>query len=56
MALPTPDIDVASLFKVEGLVAVITGGGSGKLLYYIPLNFSSVVARHLCGTLVGSLS
>ena len=29
MASDTPDIDAASLFRVEGLVAVITGGGSG---------------------------
>jgi hypothetical protein len=32
MASSAPDVDAARLFKVEGLVAVITGGGSGELL------------------------
>ena len=30
MALQAPQIDVTNLFNVEGLVAVITGGGSGE--------------------------
>ncbi|KAF7502433.1 hypothetical protein GJ744_005816 [Endocarpon pusillum] len=29
MAFQTPDVDVKSLFNVKGLIAVITGGGSG---------------------------
>ena len=30
MASSIPNLDVSHLFKVDGLVAVITGGGSGK--------------------------
>jgi hypothetical protein len=31
MALNAPNIDAASLFSVPGLIAVITGGGSGTV-------------------------
>ena len=46
MTLLTPQIDVNSLFKVEGLIAVITGGGSGESLCY----------RHVCSAVACALS
>jgi hypothetical protein len=34
----TSNLDAASLFRVDGVVAVITGGGTGKSLSYNPSN------------------
>lgn len=43
MAFQTPDVDVKSLFNVKGLIAVITGGGSGQYTSYKPFKFDLAI-------------
>jgi hypothetical protein len=53
MALQTPNIDVTSLFRVDELVAVITGGGSGEQFPVPYLSNLLFTVPDLCDNLRG---